>query len=154
MRKITESCHSDLSRNARERQRITVINERFRALKDVLPKSYRRRRMSKLDILRNSIAYMRYLQYILDEDDTRVLNTSFGNGPRVSASNSVANDDGYFRSFSQYTRETYDATQTEAADQPYWDTDLFGSDSDSLSISSYSPSVTNLTDPTFIFETN
>ena len=48
--------------NARERQRVSHLNEGFDKLRRVLPWMRRSRRVSKVDTLRGAIAYIKYLQ--------------------------------------------------------------------------------------------
>ncbi|XP_055928763.1 achaete-scute homolog 1a-like [Argiope bruennichi] len=96
-------------RNERERKRVRLVNQGFAILRDKVPrdKCYRGRRSSKVETLRAAIMYIRQLQQILLESQTRfqAQNTGpcyayFGgeallNEPVVSGSDSYAVHNGF-----------------------------------------------------------
>lgn len=53
-------------RNERERQRVRCVNEGYSRLRQRLPAGSVQKRMSKVDILKSAIRYIRHLQTILD----------------------------------------------------------------------------------------
>lgn len=60
-------------RNERERNRVKLINMTFATLREHLPttpKGGKNRKMSKVETLRAAIEYIRYLQQMVDENDT------------------------------------------------------------------------------------
>ncbi|GBM05569.1 hypothetical protein AVEN_129989-1 [Araneus ventricosus] len=60
-------------RNERERKRVRLVNQGFAILRDKVPRDrcYRGRRSSKVETLRAAIMYIRQLQQILLESQTR-----------------------------------------------------------------------------------
>ncbi|OQV19411.1 hypothetical protein BV898_06641 [Hypsibius exemplaris] len=59
-------------RNERERQRVRNVNESYSRLRNRLPLFLTQKRMSKVEILRSAIAYIRHLQDLLEAGDHTV----------------------------------------------------------------------------------
>ncbi|XP_055335517.1 uncharacterized protein LOC129586360 [Paramacrobiotus metropolitanus] len=57
-------------RNERERQRVRCVNDGYTRLRQKLPTESSQKRMSKVDILRGAIKYIRHLQILLDSPDS------------------------------------------------------------------------------------
>ncbi|GAU97966.1 hypothetical protein RvY_09180 [Ramazzottius varieornatus] len=55
-------------RNERERMRVKSVNDGYVRLRQRLPSSLSQKRMSKVEILRSAIEYIRQLQLVLQED--------------------------------------------------------------------------------------
>ena len=164
MKKLLESStgysgRSDPSRNARERQRINVINEKFRDLKETLPKNFKHRKMSKLDILRKSISYIRHLQNILDGEDgfsnsingpADILNFSNCRSTMRLPTQTITSDNG-FDNCHPYRPEKQ-GHHMDVVDIQCWAGEIL--ESDASGSSSSSPSMSRLGDPMFIFDTD
>nr|XP_020645556.1 achaete-scute homolog 3 [Pogona vitticeps] len=58
-------------RNERERQRVKCVNEGYAKLRHHLPAEFLEKRLSKVETLRAAIKYIKYLQFVLSEDDSR-----------------------------------------------------------------------------------
>ena len=57
-------------RNERERERVRCVNEGYARLRRHLPLSLKHRRISKVETLRYAIAYIEYLQELIQFADT------------------------------------------------------------------------------------
>lgn len=57
-------------RNERERERVRCVNEGYAKLKRHLPVDTKDKRISKVETLRAAIEYIRYLQTLLNRDDS------------------------------------------------------------------------------------
>ncbi|NXO72410.1 ASCL4 protein, partial [Phainopepla nitens] len=53
-------------RNERERQRVRCVNEGYTRLREHLPQEFADKRLSKVEILRAAISYIKHLQSLLD----------------------------------------------------------------------------------------
>jgi achaete-scute complex protein len=56
-------------RNERERERVRCVNDGYIRLKEHLPLENKHKRISKVEILRRAIDYIRYLNEIIEKDD-------------------------------------------------------------------------------------
>ena len=56
-------------RNERERERVRCVNDGYTQLKEHLPLENKQKRISKVEILRRAIEYIRYLNAVLEKDD-------------------------------------------------------------------------------------
>lgn len=56
-------------RNERERERVRCVNDGYSRLKEHLPLENKQKRISKVEILRRAIEYIRYLNAVLEKDD-------------------------------------------------------------------------------------
>lgn len=56
-------------RNERERERVRCVNDGYIKLKEHLPLENKHKRISKVEILRRAIDYIRYLNEIIEKDD-------------------------------------------------------------------------------------
>lgn len=58
-------------RNERERQRVKCVNQGYAKLRDHLPGQSADKRLSKVETLRAAIRYIKYLQGLVELEDTR-----------------------------------------------------------------------------------
>lgn len=56
-------------RNERERERVRCVNDGYSRLKEHLPLENKQKRISKVEVLRRAIEYIRYLNAVLEKDD-------------------------------------------------------------------------------------
>ncbi|KAL8581534.1 hypothetical protein ACOMHN_042926 [Nucella lapillus] len=59
-------------RNARERNRVKLVNLGFDTLREYVPNGKKNRKMSKVDTLRSAVDYIRQLQELIDEHDDKM----------------------------------------------------------------------------------
>ncbi|XP_076466884.1 uncharacterized protein LOC143298087 [Babylonia areolata] len=71
-------------RNARERNRVKLVNQGFDTLREHVPNGKKNRKMSKVDTLRSAVDYIRQLQELIQEHDEKM---------DVSGSETSLNDD-------------------------------------------------------------
>ena len=79
-------------RNERERQRVRCVNDSYSRLRQRLPLFLTQKRMSKVEILRSAIAYIRHLQDLLESSggngpEDRGKLERYGRGPPLSSGN-------------------------------------------------------------------
>ena len=70
-KKITSVDDYKAKRNIKERRRIKRIADGFTKLQNALPHCRGKKRLSKIDTLRNALSYIYHLSNILHEDDIR-----------------------------------------------------------------------------------
>lgn len=63
-------------RNERERQRVRCVNQGYAKLRDHLPGQSNDKRLSKVETLRAAIRYIKYLQGLVELEDSRINSSS------------------------------------------------------------------------------
>ena len=76
-------------RNARERRRVKLINLGYETLRHHVPAGIENKKLSKVETLRAAVNYIKYLQRLLDSDDSFMLDNSQQNVSVRSESSSV-----------------------------------------------------------------
>lgn len=59
-------------RNERERERVRCVNDGYSRLKEHIPLDNKDKRVSKVEILRTAISYIKHLQTLLEDDNVNV----------------------------------------------------------------------------------
>lgn len=59
-------------RNARERNRVKLVNQGFETLREHVPNGKKNRKMSKVETLRSAVEYIRHMQQLLQENDVEI----------------------------------------------------------------------------------
>ena len=62
-------------RNARERNRVKLVNQGFNILREHVPNGRKNRKMSKVDTLKSAVEYIRRMTELLREDDEKTFDT-------------------------------------------------------------------------------
>ncbi|KAK7107329.1 hypothetical protein V1264_015272 [Littorina saxatilis] len=76
-------------RNARERNRVKLVNSGFEVLREHVPNGKKNRKMSKVDTLRSAVEYIRQMQEMIDEHDQKE-----GRSPSGKTNGNVSDENG------------------------------------------------------------
>nr|KAG5704830.1 hypothetical protein BaRGS_001301 [Batillaria attramentaria] len=60
-------------RNARERNRVKLVNQGFETLREHVPNGKKNRKMSKVETLRSAVEYIRQMQQLLEDHDAQIV---------------------------------------------------------------------------------